>query len=102
MKTCLTMAGGLGLRTADAARESILGAFEAADEVELTLPDGAPVDLCGVQLIEAARSHADALGKSIRLSQPGETLRPLLEAAGFLTAASPATLRFWFHEGAAQ
>lgn len=101
MTTCLTMDGGLGLRTVDAAREKILAALEGGS-VELILPDGAPVDLCGVQLIEAARMHALALGRSITLGHPGEALRPLLEAAGFLTDASPDALQFWFHQGVVQ
>lgn len=85
-----------------ALRQSILEAFEEGEEISLHIPDAYSADLCGLQLIEAARRHAAAVGKTFRLDRPAAGLRDILEAAGFLTDASPETLRFWLHEGPAQ
>ena len=83
-------------------RQSILDAFEEADTISLDLVEGQPVDLCGLQLIEAARRQARAVGKSLLLERPGTDFRPVLDAAGFLTDASTDDLQFWLHEGTAQ
>ncbi|QFU30947.1 lipid asymmetry maintenance protein MlaB [Brevundimonas sp. Bb-A] len=91
----------LVVRNVAGLRQSILDAFEEDDAVTLDLVEEA-VDLCGVQLIEAARRQAQAVGKTLSLAHPGEAFRPVLEAAGFLTEASEDDLRFWFHEGSVQ
>ncbi|MCV0415630.1 MAG: STAS domain-containing protein [Brevundimonas sp.] len=85
-----------------ALRQSILEAFEEDDEIAIHIPDVYVADLCGLQLIESARRHAAAVGKTLVLDRPAGGFRDILEAAGFLTDASPETLRFWLHEGPAQ
>ena len=85
-----------------ALRQSILEAFEEDDEIAIHIPDVYVADLCGLQLIKSARRHAAAVGKTLVLDQPAAGFRDILEAAGFLTDASPETLRFWLHEGPAQ
>ena len=83
-------------------RQTILDAFEEDDTISLDLVDEQSVDLCGLQLIESARRQAASSGKTLVLERPGTEFRPVLDAAGFLTAASPADLDFWLHEGTAQ
>jgi hypothetical protein len=85
-----------------ALRQSILEAFEENDEIAIHIPDVYVADLCGLQLIESARRHAAAVGKTLVLDRPAAGFRDILKAAGFLTDASPETLRFWLHEGPAQ
>lgn len=101
MKTVLVDAA-LVVRNVAGLRQSILDAFDEDDAVSLDLVADQAVDLCGVQLIEAARRHAQAVGKTLSLAHPGEVFRPVLEAAGFLTQASEDDLRFWFHQGSVQ
>lgn len=83
-------------------RQSILDAFDEADAVSLDIVEGQAVDLCGLQLIEAARRQARAVGKTLVLERPGAEFRPVLDAAGFLTDAPSEDLQFWLHEGPAQ
>lgn len=90
------------VKNAAAMRQSILDAFEEGDEVVLHIPDEYSADLCGVQLIESARRHAGAIGKSFALDRPATGFRSILEDAGFLADVSPEILRFWFHEDSAQ
>jgi hypothetical protein len=92
----------LVVRNVETLRQTILDALEEGDEVALGIPDGQGADLCGLQLLESARRHAKAVGKTLVLEQPAAGLRPILEDAGFLTDASAETLQFWFHEGPAQ
>lgn len=92
----------LVVRNVAGLRQSILDAFEEDDAVTLDLVEDQAVDLCGVQLIEAARRQAQAVGKTLSLAHPGEAFRPVLEMAGFLTEASEDDLRFWFHKGSVQ
>ncbi len=83
-------------------QQSFLDAFEEDDTISLDLVDGQAVDLCGLQLIESARRHARAVGKTLVLERPGTEFAPVLDAAGFLTDASADDLQFWLHEGTAQ
>lgn len=83
-------------------RQSILDAFDEGDTISIDLVDERSVDLCGVQLIESARRQAASVGKTLLLERPGTDFRQVLEDAGFLTAATPADLQFWLHEGTAQ
>lgn len=83
-------------------RQSILDAFEEADTITLDLVEDQAVDLCGLQLIESARRHAQAVGKTLSLERPGTAFRPVLDAAGFLTQRSSDDLQFWLHQGTAQ
>ena len=50
----------LVVRNVAGLRQSILDAFEEDDAVTLDLVEDQAVDLCGVQLIEAARRQAQA------------------------------------------
>lgn len=63
---------------------------------ELTLDIGnlTDADLSFVQLVEAARRTPRAL----RLAQPATgAVAALLDRAGFVADADPATIDFWFH-----
>lgn len=90
------------VKNAAAVKQSILDAFEDGDDVVVHIPDVYPVDLCGLQLIESARRHAGAIGKTFALDRPATGFRSILEDAGFLTDASAEILRFWLHEEPAQ
>ena len=83
-------------------RQSILDAFEEADTITLDLVEDQAVDLCGLQLIESARRHARAVGKTLSLERPCTEFRTVLDAAGFLTEPSSDDLQFWLHQGTAQ
>lgn len=102
MLRTVTLDAPLVVKNVAGLRQTILDAFEEGDDVVIHIPGESVADLCGLQLIESARRHAAAVGKTIALDHPAEALRPLLEDAGFLTDASPETLQFWLHEGPAQ
>ncbi|WP_300577539.1 hypothetical protein [Phenylobacterium sp.] len=89
---------GAVVKNVAALRDSILEAFHMDDDLRLDIADGAPVDLCGVQLIESARRFAESGNKSLVLERPAEHIRNILRDGGFITDASPEDLRFWFHQ----
>ncbi|NBB63271.1 STAS domain-containing protein [Pseudomonas sp. ODNR1LW] len=91
----------LVVKNAAVVRQLILDAFEEDDTISLDLAEDQVIDLCGLQLIESARRQARGVGKSLILERPAVGLRPLLDAAGFLTEAPEDDLLFWFHEGSA-
>ncbi len=89
----------LTIRHISIAREIIADRLENASSLSIELPESADVDLSLVQLIEAARVHAAACGKSLSLASPAEgALLDVLERSGFLTEATPDTRAFWLHE----
>lgn len=89
---------GVVVKNVAALRESILGAFGKDDELCLDIVEQAPVDLCGVQLIESARRFAEGAGKTLVLERPAEDFRNVLRDGGFITDASAEDLLFWFHQ----
>ncbi len=102
MAEILTLDAAPVVRNAGELRRALLDAFQKSDEVVVGIPDVCSVDLCGLQLLEAARRHSAATGKIFALERPATGFRDILDAAGFLTDAAPETLQFWLHEGPAQ
>jgi anti-anti-sigma regulatory factor len=87
---CLKTIGDIAGRLQDAASEH--------DSICLDLTAAVNIDLSILQLIEAARRHAANGGAAVTLSQPASpALAALLDRTGFLAAASPADITFWFH-----
>jgi anti-anti-sigma regulatory factor len=87
---CLKTIGDIAGRLTDAASEHV--------DISLDLEEAAHIDLSVLQLIESARRHAAEGGGSVTLARPASpALAALLDRAGFLAAASPADITFWFH-----
>lgn len=98
MYTVLPLGQVANIRTVDAMRVILTAAFQREDKLELDAADLEDVDLTFVQLVEAARQHADREGKEIRLAAPANpALTGLLRRAGMIDAAASGDLDFWFH-----
>lgn len=79
-------------------RSAMLESFMNGGPVELDASDVAEADLSFVQLVEAARIHAEARGATFCLTAPAnEAVRAVLERGGFCDAAAPDFNTFWFH-----
>lgn len=89
---------GVIVKSVAMVRDSILDALHKDDEIRLDIAEGAPVDVCGLQLIESARRFTESAGKKLLLERPAEDFRSILQDAGFLTNASAEDLGFWFHQ----
>jgi MFS superfamily sulfate permease-like transporter len=97
----LRLSAPLTIRRADEIAEALLGAIEANEALALDLPEDGPFDLSFVQIVEAARVHARAQGKTITLASPAAgPLLQILDDAGFLSASTTST--FWLESGASQ
>lgn len=69
------------------------------ERVVLDLPAQASIDLSFLQLVEAARKQADLSGKSFSLARPvDDSVKAVLERAGFLPFDRAEDTRFWFHK----
>jgi hypothetical protein len=91
----------LTIRRADEIADELLTAIEGNEALALDLPEEGPSDVSFVQIVEAARVHAKAQGKSIALKSPASgPLLQVLQDAGFLSA--PTTSTFWLTNGASQ
>ena len=97
----LALEGGLTVRTVDAARQAILNALDELDALSLDLDEEQPVDLCGVQLIHAARQEAAARGKTLELARPAH-FAELLTLGGFLAEDAGQEGNFWMKQDAGQ
>lgn len=90
--------GPLTIRQSAAVQAAIRSAFEAEEPVLLRIAENADVDLSFIQLVQAARIHAQAHRRTIALDRPAAgNLLTTLERAGFLTEADPHDSEFWLH-----
>jgi len=68
-----------------AVKEILLTKFRGFDDVVLDVPNDAPADFAGIQLIDAAHRYAALNGKRFGLARPASgPLGALLEQGGFL------------------
>lgn len=94
------MISPLTIRNITANRDALLEGLRAGGGVSVRIPDDAGVDLCGLQLIQAARRQAAEAGVELVLAQPAnDALQGVLNGAGFLPTASDDDARFWLHQG---
>jgi anti-anti-sigma regulatory factor len=97
----LSIEGELSTRTVSKRLAELLASLRDAGELRLELSNLTRMDVCGVQLIEAARKFAEANGKSLLLKSPaGPDLEHLLDGLGLLHASCASNRAFWLHEGA--
>lgn len=83
-----------------AIQQAIAAAF-AADEPEITVDAGevADADFSLIQLIEAARTHAQHTGRTLRLAAPANAVLAEVLARAGLAPATPGDVAFWLHGG---
>lgn len=86
------------MKTIGAIAERMKDAIADHPAVELDLAAATRADLSLIQSIEAARREAGRADCALTLAAPAApALTALLDRAGFLTAATPADIDFWFH-----
>lgn len=91
----LVLAGDVSVRSAQDVLGRLKEAVAAHDAFVVDTADISQADVTTIQTLLAARSKAEALGKSLNLKgPPGPRLQAVLEGAGFLHPAQPAA-RFW-------
>jgi anti-anti-sigma regulatory factor len=89
----ITISDEQDLRTVDALHQQLLGAIAPGASTVLDITGVTAADLGFVQLLEAARRHAVAVGAELCLAAPAPAaVRAVLERAGF---ASDAATAFW-------
>lgn len=89
----------LSIRNISDIYSKILAIFNNNNSVVLDIPERAEADLSFVQLIEAARRHAEAHGKMLTLASPaGGHILNVLKRSGFFEAFSGEDTKFWLHE----
>jgi hypothetical protein len=92
--TTIEIAGSGDIRAIGALHERLSQALQHHDTVVLDLNAMTDPDITLVQLIEAARRHAAATGKSVAIKYPAEReLEGVLKRGGFLVRA--ADRAFW-------
>lgn len=98
MSDMLTIPENATTRDAAAIAETICQALGTHDEVVLDVSEVKAADISLIQILESARRLAARDGRDLRLLHPVHShLSALLERAGFIAAASPADIDFWFH-----
>lgn len=91
----LALAGDVSVKSAQDMLGRLKEAVAAHPAITLDTSDVTQADVTTVQSILAARSTANALGKTISMKGPlAPKLHAVLEGAGFLNPAQPAA-RFW-------
>ncbi|SFA89485.1 STAS domain-containing protein [Rhizobium sp. NFR07] len=99
----LALSDNLTVRTISAVRENMLTFIDAHEAATIALADDVQVDISFIQMIEAARIHAETAGKRIALSQPATgALLETLRRSGFLEGMSAEDAKFWLHQGTNQ
>jgi hypothetical protein len=91
----VSLSGLLTVGAVTAGRAALLDAFEHNAGVVADIPNDSPVDLSGLQLVDAARLYAMQRGKAFSLAAPvGGRVRDALELCGLLEG-SPDASAFW-------
>jgi anti-anti-sigma regulatory factor len=86
------------LRNAADLRQQCLDVLEGSGPIIVDIGDVTDADLSFVQTMHALRDAAGQADRQVRLRAPAPApVAALLERAGFLSAASPQDLDFWFH-----
>jgi ABC-type transporter Mla MlaB component len=95
----LTLPVSLTIKSILAVYELISSAVEKNVTTVLDIVEGAQVDLSFVQLIVAARDHAQAKGGEVLLARPaaGE-FQDALKRGGFLDDMTQEAAQFWLHQ----
>lgn len=98
MQAQLDLSTAMTVRVAAQFRSELISALASHHEVVLDTTAVEEADLSFVQIVYAARDEAERNEKLLRLAAPASgAVRALLERGGFVSAASPADLDFWFH-----
>ena len=88
----------LTIRHAAPIKQAIANGLRAQSNLKLALNPDAAVDLSFVQLVAAARLHAEAAGRELSFTQPaGPRLHDVLNRAGFIEGVPAEDLKFWLH-----
>lgn len=67
--------------------------------VVIDVPPQASIDLSFLQLMDAARKQAEASGKIFTLARPiDDSVKAVLERAGYLPFEHAEDSQFWFHK----
>ncbi|CAN7577321.1 MULTISPECIES: hypothetical protein [Neorhizobium] len=100
---CLRLPQNLTVRAITIVQQEMLQFLDKTASATIELDDDCQVDISFIQLMEAARIHADTAGKHIALARPasGSTL-DVLKRSGFLEGMSAEDLKFWLHQGGIQ
>src|ERR1700744_1103698 len=91
----ISMPNSLLIRNISDLHSTITAQIQGGKSIVLEIPPDAEADLSFVQLVESARIHAKASGKSLRLSLPasGSVLK-VLQRGGFIDAFSVEDAQF--------
>jgi MFS superfamily sulfate permease-like transporter len=96
----LELSEPITVRAAGQIRNDLLSALSEHDDVVVDLASDHAADLCGIQLLEAARIYARSKGKRLRLAQgAGGAVLEALERGGCLQGRGEDDRSFWL-EGA--
>ena len=80
----LKVTGSVTIAQASLFKDALLGALEAADELQVDLSGVSALDLTGLQLLCAAHQSAEQAGKRFQLTEGGnETFIKVVGEAGF-------------------
>jgi hypothetical protein len=95
----LTLPETLNIKNIVDVREIILNSINNNTRTTLDITDEAQVDLSFIQLVSAARQHAETKNHHFVLSRPASGgLFDVLTRGGFLDEMTPDTARFWLHQ----
>jgi hypothetical protein len=97
--TPLTLPVTLTIKNILAVHEMILGALSKNTTAVLDIGEDAQVDLSFVQLVTAARKHAESGAGRVLLARPAAgDLYDVLKRGGFLDDMTPDAAYFWLHQ----
>jgi ABC-type transporter Mla MlaB component len=92
----IALSGLLTVGTVSAGKAALLAASERSDVTVIEIAETSPIDVSGVQLIDAARHHATQLKKRVKLAAPATgRILELLQTAGFLDKTDADSRAFW-------
>nr|WP_298102412.1 STAS domain-containing protein [uncultured Shinella sp.] len=95
----LTLPNALTIKNILAVKEIILDSLAKNSTTILDIDEQAQVDLSFVQLVAAARKHAESQAGQVLLARPATgDLYDVLKRGGFLDEMTPDAAHFWLHQ----
>lgn len=95
----LTLPTTLTIKNILAVQELILDHLDNNSAAILDIDEEAQVDLSFVQLVTAARKHAESRAGRLLLARPAaRDLYDVLKRGGFLDEMTPDAAHFWLHQ----
>ncbi|MES2022165.1 MAG: STAS domain-containing protein [Pseudomonadota bacterium] len=98
MQSVMKLPESMTVRAIKKFQKDLTGVLNENEKLSLDVSNITETDISFIQIVYAARYHAECHSKEIRLDKPADgAVAALLARGGFTTDPDQADIDFWFH-----